>query len=153
MHQSYSLQRLSPEHSDGWRALWNEYLVFYEATLNDTVTSSVFARLTNGDEPMGGFVAIDSRGSLLGFVHWITHRSTWTLGNYCYLQDLYVNPAGRRVGLATRLVEEVKALAVLQGCSRVYWLTKESNLGARTLYNRIATQTGFIQYKIELSGT
>ena len=29
-------------------------------------------------------------GRLLGIVHYIFHRSCWTIGDYCYLQDLFV---------------------------------------------------------------
>ena len=29
-------------------------------------------------------------GKLLGIVHYLYHRSCWTVGDYCYLQDLFV---------------------------------------------------------------
>ena len=29
-------------------------------------------------------------GKLLGIVHYLYHRSCWTIGDYCYLQDLFV---------------------------------------------------------------
>jgi hypothetical protein len=32
------------------------------------------------------------------------------------------------------------------GGERVYWLTHESNATARKLYDRVAKNTGFIQY-------
>jgi hypothetical protein len=33
------------------------------------------------------------------------------------------------------------------GAERVYWLTHESNATARALYDRMATNAGFIQYR------
>ena len=36
------------------------------------------------------------------------------------------------------------------GCDRVYWHTHETNRTARALYDKVATYSGMIQYKIEL---
>ncbi|AYO56255.1 GNAT family N-acetyltransferase [Acinetobacter wuhouensis] len=94
---------------------------------------------------MFGF-AIQVNDEVVGFVHLISHMSMWTDKPCCYLQDLYVNAQFRNQGLARKLIEHS-----YQVCSgkydRVYWLTHESNLTAQYLYDRIATKTGFIQYK------
>ena len=84
---------------------------------------------------------------MIGLVHYIFHRSTWTIENYCYLQDLFVDPKHRASGLGRKLIEAVYAEAEKNHCSRVYWLTQENNEQARMLYDRIADQTGFIQYR------
>ncbi|HVU69102.1 MAG TPA: GNAT family N-acetyltransferase [Ktedonobacteraceae bacterium] len=44
----------------------------------------------------------------------------------------------------------VTAWAREQGCGRVYWMTHESNTTARTLYDKVGVNRGFIQYRIEL---
>jgi len=36
------------------------------------------------------------------------------------------------------------------GASRVYWLTHETNTTARALYDRLANNAGFIQYRKDL---
>ena len=33
------------------------------------------------------------------------------------------------------------------GCSRVHWLTHETNTDAMQLYDRIAERSGFVQYR------
>jgi len=33
------------------------------------------------------------------------------------------------------------------GCSRVYWLTHDTNTDAMLLYDRIAEKSGFVQYR------
>lgn len=82
----------------------------------------------------------------LGMVHWIYHRSCWTEGNYCYLQDLYVDENVRETGLGRRLIEHVYQQAEQQDADRVIWLTREDNHTACQLYDRIAQRSGFIQY-------
>ncbi|MBN3820230.1 GNAT family N-acetyltransferase, partial [Paraburkholderia sp. Se-20369] len=48
------------------------------------------------------------------------------------------------------LIEAVYARAREAGASRVYWLTHETNTTARALYDRVATNAGFIQYRKDL---
>jgi GNAT superfamily N-acetyltransferase len=86
-------------------------------------------------------------GKLEGIVHFIFHRSTWTVGNYVYLQDLFVAEGGRNRGLGRALIEAVNKEARAKGGSRVHWLTQEGNTDARALYDKIAERSGFIQYR------
>jgi GNAT superfamily N-acetyltransferase len=131
----------------GWEPLWQGYLEFYKAQLAPEVTDLTFARLTGDREPMGGFVAVDEAGKLVGIVHWITHRSCWTVGDYCYLQDLFVDGTLRGGGVGRKLIEAVYAKARSLGCSRVHWLTHETNTHAMLLYDRVGDRSGFVQYR------
>jgi GNAT superfamily N-acetyltransferase len=89
-------------------------------------------------------------GRLSGIVHYILHRSTWSVGDYCYLQDLFVAQSVRGGGLGRALIEAVYERARAAGASRVYWLTHEANATARRLYDAVADNAGFIQYRKSL---
>jgi GNAT superfamily N-acetyltransferase len=80
-------------------------------------------------------------------VHHIRHRSCWTIGDYVYLQDLFVSPEARGTGVGRKLIEYVYEVARTGGCSRVHWLTHETNTDAMLLYDRIAERSGFVQYR------
>jgi GNAT superfamily N-acetyltransferase len=86
-------------------------------------------------------------GTLVGIVHYLFHRSTWTIGDYCYLQDLFTAPEARGQGAGRALIEAVYDRAEAAGASRVYWLTQETNATARALYDTVADRPGFIQYR------
>ena len=86
-------------------------------------------------------------GKLLGIVHYLYHRSCWTVGDYCYLQDLFVAEGARKLGLGRALIEAVYREARAAGASRVYWTTHETNATARALYDTLADRPGFIQYR------
>jgi ribosomal protein S18 acetylase RimI-like enzyme len=45
------------------------------------------------------------------------------------------------------LIRHVYARAKAAGCSRVYWLTHETNREAMHLYDRVADRSGFVQYR------
>jgi ribosomal protein S18 acetylase RimI-like enzyme len=89
-------------------------------------------------------------GRLVGIVHFVFHRSTWTKGDYCYLQDLFTASEARGSGVGRALIAAVCDRATAQGASRVYWLTREDNANAIALYEKVALRTGFIQYRIGL---
>ena len=72
-----------------WEPLWKGYLDFYKTSVPQQTYDTTWARLHDPDEPMwllGAYVD----GKLLGIVHYLYHRSCWTVGDYCYLQDLFV---------------------------------------------------------------
>ena len=126
--------------------LWRGYQAFYKADIPEAVSDVTWARLLDPAEPMGGALAWNG-DKTVGLVHHIQHRSCWTVGDYCYLQDLFVTDEARRLGIGRKLIEYVYASAKAKGCSRVHWLTHETNTDAMKLYNNIADRSGFIQYR------
>jgi ribosomal protein S18 acetylase RimI-like enzyme len=135
---------------DRWLALWKGYQRFYEVDIPEAVTLTTWARLLDPSEPMHAALAMVG-GQASGLVHTIYHRSTWTMGDHCYLQDLFVSSEVRGGGIGRALIEHVYADAQRRGASRVHWLTHESNLQAMQLYDRIAHRPGFIQYRKNLA--
>ncbi len=91
--------------------------------------------------------AFETDGRLVGIVHAVFHRSTWLPQWTCYLQDLYVDGSQRGPRHGAALIEAVADLARANGAGRLYWNTHETNATARRLYDRIATRSGFIQYR------
>lgn len=140
------IRALRPDEREAWEPFWQAYLVFYESSVPPETTDILWARLHDDNEPMfvlGAFQA----GQLIGIVHYLFHRSSWTIGDYCYLQDLYVSEEARGLGAGRALIEAVEQAARQKGASRVYWLTKEDNHIARALYDKLADRSGFIQYR------
>ena len=129
-----------------WERLWKGYQTFYKAVISDETSAVVWTRLHDPAEPMGVLGAYVD-GKLAGIVHYIFHRSCWTVGDYCYLQDLFVAEATRNLGLGRALIAAVEEKARAAGASRVYWLTHETNADARALYDKVAERPGFIQYR------
>jgi GNAT superfamily N-acetyltransferase len=133
------------EHAS-WLPLWRGYQAFYKTDIPAEVSAVTWSRLMNPQEPMGAALAWDGSRAV-GLVHHVRHRSCWTVGDYLYLQDLFVSPESRGAGIGRRLIEYVYDIARAQGCSRVHWLTHESNTDAMVLYDRVAQRSGFVQYR------
>jgi GNAT superfamily N-acetyltransferase len=147
---SLPLRRLEARDRHAWELLWAGYLAFYQASVPAETTDVAWSRLLDPAEPMHGLGAFDGQAddaSLLGIVHFIFHRSTWTVGNYCYLQDLFTIAEARGRGVGRALIEAVYARAKEAGASRVYWLTQDGNATARALYDKLADHPGFTVYR------
>src|SRR5215469_4696352 len=135
---------------DAWLPLWDGYNKFYgrfgPTALPIEITRMTWARFFDAYEPVHALVA-ESEGKLVGLVHYLLHRSTTLIEPNCYLQDLFTDERTRGKGVGRALIEAVYERAKSAGCSRVYWLTHETNATARRLYDQMADNTGFIVYR------
>jgi GNAT superfamily N-acetyltransferase len=140
------IRPLRPDERAAWQPLWKGYLDFYNVTVPQETYDTTWKRLLDPNEPMW-LLGATVDGKLLGIVHYLYHRTCWTPGDYCYLQDLFVSAEARGKGLGRALIEAVYKAAREAGASRVYWLTHETNTTARALYDQLATAPGYIQYR------
>ena len=131
-----------------WLVLFKGYIEFYQATVPEDVIETLWQRLMRGLEGFhSALVAVDDADSPIGFAHILLHRSTWSNGHYCYLEDLFVDPAQRGKGVGRALINGVYDQAKLAGSSRVYWQTHETNHTAMQLYDKVAERSGFVVYR------
>ncbi|KAK9369865.1 acyl-CoA N-acyltransferase [Lipomyces kononenkoae] len=130
-----------------WLKLWEAYLVFYEATLDDAVTETTFSRFFDKGEPVYAAVAETADGELIGMVTWVTHRSTWAIEDYIYLHDLFVSPEARLKGVGQKLIEYVYGVGKEINADRVYWHTQVHNHRAQMLYTKVGWRDGFVVYR------
>jgi GNAT superfamily N-acetyltransferase len=146
MRSDVLIRPIGEDERQDWNPLWEGYLSFYKTALTRDVSDLAWQRFHDPDEQifaLGGYVD----GQLAGFAHYLFHRSTWAPKRYCYLEDLFVADAARGRGLGRALIEAVYEKAEAAGASRVYWLTQSSNTQARMLYDKMADNLGFIQYR------
>jgi GNAT superfamily N-acetyltransferase len=144
-----TVRRLRASDRGGWQRLWDGYLAFYRSTLEERVSDETFARLCDGSA-LVGLVAVDGDSQIVGLANLIFHPSTWSTGPQCYLEDLFVDRAGRGGGIGERLIAAAYECARQRGADKVYWHTQQFNAPARSLYDTVATLTSFVVYEHEL---
>jgi GNAT superfamily N-acetyltransferase len=133
-----------------WLSLWLGYNAFYgrhgATALPEAITHSTWSRFFDETEPLHALVAED-HGKLLGLVHYLYHRTTLSIAPTCYLHDLFTAESARGQGVGRHLIEAVYKAAGAAGSARVYWLTHQTNATARSLYDQVAENSGFIVYR------
>jgi GNAT superfamily N-acetyltransferase len=153
MSDNLSVRFVQRDDFDKWLPLWDGYNAFYgrsgATALPHEITAMTWSRFFDSYEPIHALVA-ESGGELLGLTHYLFHRSSILVEPMCYLQDLFTTEAARGKGVGRALIEGVYQQARLAGSPRVYWQTHETNRTARTLYDKVAENQGFIIYRKQL---
>jgi GNAT superfamily N-acetyltransferase len=135
---------------DRWLVLWQGYLDFYKTELTNQQSELTWTRIMDSSFNMKCAVAVQD-GRVIGFTTYNLQNSTWSENGHCYLEDLFVDPTSRGTGAGRALIDYVKAYAIKNKCSRLYWNTDEDNATARKLYDTYALESGKRQYRIPLT--
>jgi GNAT superfamily N-acetyltransferase len=131
-----------------WLELFKEYIIFYKSKLSEEQFELTWKRI-NSEFNINGLVA-EIDGRIVGFTHYIFRPSTWAVEDFCYLEDLYVDPKVRGGGVGRALIKAVEDIAIAKGSKRLYWTTAPDNETARKLYDKVAISDR-VQYKIFLN--
>jgi GNAT superfamily N-acetyltransferase len=135
---------------DRWLVLWQGYLDFYKTSLTSHQSELTWSRIMDPNFNMKCAVAVQD-GQIIGFTTYNLQNSTWSENGHCYLEDLFVDPAVRGGGVGRALIDYVKAYAIENKCSRLYWNTDEDNATARKLYDTYTLESGKRQYRVPLT--
>lgn len=136
---------------DAWTRLYRGYAAFYDTPTSDDHQRLVWSWI-HDDRSVECLVAIpvDGDGTETGDAQGLAHLRTWVRplrGVVAgYLDDLFVDPAHRGSGAVDALFEAMSRLADERGWPVIRWTTADDNYRARTVYDRLATRTGWITY-------
>ena len=137
-----------------WEDLWIQYNAFYgregDTALSQSIVDSTWNRLLDKEEPIFGLLAEDGK-EIIGLAHVVFHRNMIQIADTCYMQDLFTDPKARGLGVAQTLISAVGDLCKARGVRDIYWHTHNSNQIARSLYNRVARNTEFLVYRMNLN--
>jgi GNAT superfamily N-acetyltransferase len=97
-------------------------------------------------------VIAEHEGKPVGFALFFTSYSTWEGRHGIYLEDLYVQPDCRGLGLGKALLARVAAIAVEEGCPRLEWSVLDWNQPSIDFYHRIGAIKKSEWFMMRLSG-
>jgi len=147
---SARIRRIEARDEARWLELWEGYCRFYERALSEPKTRHTWARIMDAAAPVHAIVAEQAGGRVIGMANYLIHENTWELTPVCYLQDLFVDPVERAVGVGKQLIDWLVAECGAQGWSRLYWNTRENNYRARGLYDKYTPHSGFLSYRVQI---
>jgi len=145
---SITIRPITVDDKARWLELFKEYVVFYKSKLSDEQFELTWQRI-HSDFNIKALIA-ELDGHIVGLAHYIFRPSTWEVEDFCYLEDLYVDPKVRGGGVGRALINELEKIATQAGSKRLYWTTAPDNEVARKLYDKVAI-TDRVQYKIFLN--
>lgn len=93
-----------------------------------------------GDNPYYSCVIAEQDGKPAGFAFYFFDYSTWLGRPGLYLEDLFVHPEFRGLGIGKALLQHVAAIAVEKGCGRMKWEVLDWNTPAIDFYRAMGAE-------------
>jgi GNAT superfamily N-acetyltransferase len=118
-------------------------------------TDEAAARLLEhgfGERPHYESLVAELDGEVVAYAIFFSGYSTFLARPTLYLEDLFVHPRARRRGVATAVMDRLRAIAVERGCGRFEWMVLDWNVDAQKLYDGLGAKRvdGWILYRVEL---
>ncbi len=110
-----------------------------------------WARIHDPDCALGCLVAVDVKDRPQGFLLHLAFPFSWSKGDICYLQDLYVKEEARGRGYAQALIHCLAATGRKAGWFKIFWMTQADNHAAKRLYDKLAIRSDFLRYDLTLT--
>jgi GNAT superfamily N-acetyltransferase len=145
-----------PADESAWRGLWADYIAFYGVAVPEQVTARTWQRILDPASPIFCRVAEceaehdiehNAANTPVGFAVCVLHEGSFSLHPLCYLEDLFVAPAHRGMGIGRAILNDLKQRAAASGWSHLYWHTRQDN-PARKLYEEFVPVDDFVRYRL-----
>ena len=94
-----------------------------------------------GPQPRFRCVVAEVDGQSAGFALYFTSYSTWRGHHGIRLEDLYVTPSHRGLGVGKALLQHLAQVATAEGCPRLEWDVLAWNEPAIGFYERLGART------------
>ena len=110
-------------------------LAEYEKLGHEVVATEDAVRETLfGAQPRAEVLIAEANGEPAGFALYLHNYSTFLARPGVFLEDLYVRPAFRRLGIGRTLLARLAAIALERGCGRFEWNVLDWNENAIGFY-------------------
>ena len=105
-----------------------------------TATDEGLERDGFGPNPFYFCLMAEHNGKPAGFALYFYNYSTWLGRPGIYVEDLFVEPELRSLGIGKALLERVAAIAVEKGCQRLEWAVLDWNTPAIEFYRGMGAE-------------
>src|SRR5215472_14526575 len=105
-----------------------------------------------GDNPYYSCLIAEHDGAPAGFAFYFFEYSTWLGRPGLYLEDIFVYPEFRGLGIGKLLLQRVAAVAVEKGCPRMKWEVLDWNTPAIDFYAAMGAEFLDTWRNVRLSG-
>jgi len=128
-------------------------LAEYEKLLHEAVgTEEDFRTLLFGEKPVLHAVLAEVDGRVVGQALWFNNVSTFTGRPGIYLEDIFVEPEHRGLGIGKAFFRYLAQRAVAEGWTRLDWQVLDWNEPSIAFYRSLGAQSGTQWINQRLSG-
>lgn len=120
----------------GWEVLWKGYQSHLGTILPDSAIEETWGKIITPEVPLVGLVAFVNQYQMAGLAHLSFSPSSWSRGDMCQIQDLFVAEHMRGCGAGHALMDEAFRQADKRRCSQVFWHLGRADIRAKMLMDK-----------------
>ena len=147
-HPDISLRPASRDDVPAILALIRGLAEYEELAHEVEADEAALAATLFGERPAAEVVIAEVDGEAAGFALFFHNYSTFLAKPGLYLEDLFVQPRFRGLGLGRRLMVHLARLALARGCGRFEWSVLDWNAPAIGFYRRLGA-TGMDAWTVQ----
>ena len=130
-----------------WKNLYYGYADFYKVEITEETLNTVWNWLHDLKHELNGLVyEIDNH--IVAIAHYRQMPSPLRGKNIGFLDDLYVHPDFRGRKIAEEIIKKLNEISKEKGWGLIRWITRNDNLTAKSLYNRVANKSTWEVYEL-----
>ena len=131
-----------------WEKLYRGYADFYKVEMNDKILQTLWNWLHDKNHEVDGIVyEVDDK--IVAFAHYRRMPSPLRGQNIGFLDDIFVEPEYRGKKIGEKLINRIKEISKSKGWNLVRWITRDDNIRAKSLYNRVSVKTNWDVYELK----
>ena len=131
-----------------WEKLYKEYADFYKVEMNNKILQTVWSWLHDKNHVVNGIVyEVDNK--VVGLAHYRRMPRPLKGQDMGFLDDLFVTPEYRCRKIGEKLINRIKEISKSKGWNLVRWITRDDNIRAKSLYDRVAEKTNWDVYELK----
>ena len=151
MQKKPQIRQAKPKDVDGIMHLMQEFASQLEDHFVLNIEKEVFSKqLTDENFPFNIFVA-EAENKIVGYAAIIFQFSIWKGKFYLYLDDIYIQPVYRSLGIGQEMMNRIKEEALQKGCEMVKWEVQIHNESGRKFYENLGAnyrEAGLFQWDL-----
>jgi ribosomal protein S18 acetylase RimI-like enzyme len=133
-----------------WETLYYEYAEFYNMPMDQGILDTIWSWVFDQNTKFFALIAKDESDQALGLMHFRAMPSPLRGAEVGFLDDLYVKPAARGMGVVDALYQALNEFGQKHGWPFIRWITADNNYRGRAVYDKIAEKTHWLTYQMPI---
>ena len=130
-----------------WQKLYHGYAEFYKVQMTETILNTIWSWLTDEQHELNGLIC-EFEEKIVAFAHYRRMPSPLRGKDIGFLDDLFVSPDYRGLKIGEKLILKLDKISKEKGWGLVRWITRNDNLRAKSLYDRVSKKTNWEVYEL-----
>ena len=132
---------------EDWQKLYHGYAEFYKVEMTQTILNTIWSWLTDEHHELNGLIC-EFEEKIVAFAHYRRMPSPLRGKDIGFLDDLFVSPDYRGLKIGEKLILKLDKISKEKGWGLVRWITRNDNLRAKSLYDRVSKKTNWEVYEL-----